>query len=436
MNKKIYPLINGTKILSKISFFEDQFIINSSDFEFQPSEYNTIKFNSALKSFKKLLLKNEDLLVKLATECSNTPIKYHQEDFNNILKFIENSLLKKTKESSSKITLRKKGRILLTLSANEPITITLVSVISALLQGNQVFVNPAKKNSYFVYEIINLLIESGFSKAINYLYIPKTELINYCNLFKFDAIFWFGSSKVIQKISSQIKHLNIEFIPEAEGNDLGYIGKDVNLDVLIPIVIKSLLTHNGQVCNALKGIFVNKDIFSKLISQLKNELKNITIGQSSNSKVDYCFSQTDFNEKQLDTYIKSVSSEKTEIFKLKNPFPLILINPEVNKSLLSKNLFNSTCWLYEVNSLNECLSLCKESPYGLGFTIFSKNKDEIKLAKNNIYTARLNINSDPLDVSPFEPWGGIKLSGIGGVSLWKKKFSNQIFIKKGELFEK
>ena len=66
----------------------------------------------------------------------------------------------------------------------------------------------------------------------------------------------------------------------------------------------------------------------------------------------------------------------------------------------------------------------------MGFTLLSNNNEIDNLVKQ-LNVARINLNCDPLEISFFEPWGGVKNSGIGGPINWLEKFSNKLYIKNG-----
>ncbi|MFH1511263.1 MAG: aldehyde dehydrogenase family protein [Candidatus Woesearchaeota archaeon] len=381
-----------------------------------------------LSHFKGFWIQRKRSIIQEAVKCTRTPIKYHIQDYYYVLRFIGN-LPKEIKYRKSKnLRLVPKGKVLLALSSNEPIIMSTIPIIYSLLAGNQVYVSPSSQNYSIVKMILSIMIKAGVNKGqMSILKIKKKKISQTLKNLDINCVFWFGSSNVISKVSQEIPMPFVEFIPEAEGNDLCYVDERVNYPQVAKIIINSLVTHNGQVCNAIKGVLVHKNSWRTIVNEIVQKFDSIRMGPCFDINTD-CSGDTSLNAFLVEKK-RQIAGPRTKVLSKSNNMPFIIVNPKMNRTCLEMSSFGSLIWVHKVNSISEANRLIARSRHGLGFTVFSDDPQSLKLIKSD--AGRISVNEDPLEVSPFSPWGGLKLSGNSGPDFWLEKFSNRQYITGG-----
>jgi acyl-CoA reductase-like NAD-dependent aldehyde dehydrogenase len=370
-----------------------------------------------LKKLSKTLKARKEELLELAVKGSGTPYIYHEQDFKYSLSFI-NDLVKLLNEFISSeiekgVLIKPKGRLFMVLSANEPMIMSFIPVLSALSLGNEILLKSASNNLEFNKKLLEIFNDCGI-EGIALVDFAKEDLGKFLDANQPDAAVWFGSSRVIKAVAPEFAKRMIEFLPECEGNEMVYISDSYkDLKGAARIILHSLIRHQGQCCNAIKGILISNKIKEELIKEVKEQASKIKGGMISINNIEFIAPEL---VKGFDPFKKS------------SELPVITdVNGDIS-SYLNSNPFTVKQWIYNVNGLDEALEIAAKNPFGIGFTLFSNSHKEITEVINSVGTARINLNRDPLEVMYNEPWGGTGLSGFGGARPWLDKFSNKTYL--------
>ena len=363
------------------------------------------------------LTSNRDLLLNLAVNSTKTPKKYHEQDLKYAVRFIMDlpMLLERFKSDLSKkcIVVKPKGKILIVLSSNEPLIMSVIPVLTAFATGNKILLKSASRNIEFNNTLVKVYKESGITD-LELIDFPKDGLENFLDKEEPSACIWFGSSRVIKMVAPIFASRMIEFIPECEGNDMVYVSEQYDdMTKVANVIMHSLIRHEGQCCNSIKGILVHKNAYKRLVDSINKVSESFIGGEILDGSVDFSFSLNKDVFKPLENIegqpgIQEVTGDVTQYLNI-NPFTV-------------------KQWLHAVKSIEDALKIVEKNPFGIGFTIFSDSQKEIEKVVDTVHTARININKDSLEVKYTEPWGGTGLSGFGGSKSWFEKFTNNTFL--------
>lgn len=393
------------------------------------------------KVFEKLsdwIQKNRGNIVSIAAEETGSPIKYHDEDIGAILEFLSKS--KDYAASRSKdYVWQPKGKIALFLSANEPIILGTLPVLAGLLAGNEVWVKPSSKTPSVPYLIIKKLLELGVpSEALHVIFPSRGLAQKLISLGFFNTILSFGNYRTNRTLASLAATSGTEFICENEGNDWVYVDKSYtsSLQELAEILVKSFCKHNGQMCDGVRGILVDKTHYLSLLSEMRLLVSSVIVGDPQNKKSEIGVLLTDscgFITKTIE-YTQPISKEIINFKQQDNRvYPTIIVEPNHNAEIITSGLFGPIVWICPTSSLDEVISLYKtRNDFGLGFSIFSEDTAVINTLTTQISVSRININTNPVQISIFSPWGGVGKSGSDGPMSWIERLSNRKLLNYGQ----
>jgi len=379
---------------------------------------NNIMLDKVLSNFAVLLENHAQELVSLAAEETGSPIKYHQDDIRAVIEFTKGVAVYKDRMESEEYKLEAKGRILILLSANEPLVLFVVTVLSALISGNSVFVKPSSKTPSVPHKLTELLLAAGMpASRVSIVLTSQEGTQSLLASGEFNMALSFGSSIVNEQLQ-KVCHSSTQFIPENEGNDWAYVDElpAQEIEQLSKVLVNSFTKHNGQMCDAVRWILVHKSIYKELVDGMKDGLQKLNIGNPM--------------EKTSDIGSLLWSSSKGDVNQSK---PILIELKDLKSEMVSEPAFAPVCWLKSVANADEALSLYNTyNRHGLGFSIFSHSKEAIDLLSHKINAGRININVNPVDINIFSPWGGIRKSGQNGPSSWIERFTNKKLINTGK----
>src|SRR6185295_15567951 len=106
------------------------------------------KFHVNISEFLRDFIEQKQQLTLLATKLTKTSHAYHLADHAHAVEVME-YLLHSEVQAERNILFRPKGRVLIGLSANEPLIVSVVPIVAALLAGNSVVVRPSSKTAEF-----------------------------------------------------------------------------------------------------------------------------------------------------------------------------------------------------------------------------------------------------------------------------------------------
>lgn len=183
---------------------------------------------------------------------------------------------------SQKVQIRKRPRGVTAVISpwNSPMILTFKRVIPAVLAGNTVVVKPATScpltimsflktvASYFPDGVINVVTGSGGVIGNKLCSDPRIRTIAFVGSTE-------TGKEIMRAASGTVKNVYMEL----GGNDAAIILEDANLDEsAIKRLRFGVLRAAGQVCSAIKRIYVHESRYGKLVEKLRKEFQHIKVG--------------------------------------------------------------------------------------------------------------------------------------------------------------
>lgn len=403
------------------------------------TDLSNLSWSKTYKGLANFLKMNMTDIATIATEETGSPIKYHLQDIQAVVEYINKQGLSHRywKNTCYRIP---KGVILFILSANEPIILSIIPILEALRAGNCVLVKPSSKSPSVSYMVVKELIHLGVSPyTLHYLPMSRSAIKSTIqNTKSINLVISFNSSNVNRLLRAMCAQNNIDLICENEGNDWAYIdgsNDSCDLNILASEISRSFTKHNGQMCDAIRGVLVHQSIYQEFKTHLQDKINQLVNGSPLDASSDIgAMIQDTLNG--IDKLCQS-KNQKSHIWngRLGQNIlrPTLICNPKMNEAFISTPFFGPLIWIKSVNKIEYVINYYnKYNKHGLCFSIYSKNKEAINLLLSKINVGRININVSHVDVALTSPWGGIKLSGSEGPRTWYEKFSNAQVINTGQ----
>ena len=319
-------------------------------------------------------------------------------------------------------------------------------IIPSIMAGNSVIIKHSS-NTFGTGEIINkLFLQAGYSKnLISTLIIDHSQVENVIANDKVQAVSLTGSEaagKIIGEIAG--RHIK-KTLFELGGSDPFVVFPDADIEKSIKNAILSKFLNSGQSCIAAKRFFIHQDIYNLFLNKLISQVSKLNVGNPINRETQVGpLAKKEFVEIINSQIERSVDNGANVIFKKDTNHktgyfinPIIISINSTNIPLFKEEVFGPVLCIYKFNNNNNILDLSNSTEYGLGSSIWTKDKKIIRKFKKEIKSGLLFINGMTKS-DPKLPFGGIKKSGYGRElsSFGLKEFVNikTIVMNKKEYF--
>ena len=292
--------------------------------------------------------------------------------------------------------------------------------IPALLTGNSVLYKPSEYASMTGLKIGSLWRDAGLIQDVFQTVIGRGDLGHSLCSLPVSGMFFTGSQNTGVKISKKISEKLIPLGMELGGKDPAYICEDVDISRAAEVVGDGAFYNAGQSCCAVERIYVHTDIYEKFCQKLKEFVQNIEVGDPRDENV---YMGPLARKEQLDFIDAQVQDalEKGAKYVVKGGrkpgkgyyyHPGILSHVNHNMRIMNEETFGPLACVQAVQNDAEAVRLMNSSCYGLTASVHTNDEERARKILHEIEAGTVYWNCCDR-ISPYLPWSGRKLSGLG-----------------------
>ncbi len=168
---------------------------------------------------------------------------------------------------------------------NFPLAIFLGQILAALVTGNTVIAKPAENTTIIASYAINLLIKAGVDKNAISLLLTSGRKISEAILTnnQVKGVCFTGSNIVAQNINRTLAARDTgiaSFIAETGGQNAMIVDSSALLEQACDSIVNSAFGSIGQRCSALRVLYIQEEIFDKLIELISGATDQLAIGDT------------------------------------------------------------------------------------------------------------------------------------------------------------
>lgn len=301
---------------------------------------------------------------------------------------------------------------------NFPLNLVAHKLAPALVAGNTVVLKPTTECSLTAYKFAKIIIESPYAikDALSVVYGHAevgTAMVKSAIPRK---VSFTGSVPVGEFITKNagIKKVSLEL----GGNAATYIDSTADIDMAAARCSLGAFSNSGQVCISLQRIYVHADIYDAFAEKLVEESKKLKVGSPYEEDT---FMGPLINDDAVERATNWVESAKSEgarailepVVEGRMFTPCIMADVTDDMKIVCEEIFAPVVSLVKVDSYNTAVKKINNSPFGLNFSIFTNNIQTMKKAIDDLEAGGVIINDMPTLRFDIQPYGGMKLSGIG-----------------------
>jgi len=221
--------------------------------------------------------------------------------------------------------------------------------------------------------------------------------------------------RVSQLAAATLKRVHLEL----GGNDATIIFADADLEKAAEAVILGRLARgNGQICCAVKRVFVSAEVYDRFADLLTRKTKALKMGDPLDEDTDVGPLISEQAAQQVEQSIQEAVRAGAKLRtggKRHNAFiePTVLTHIPVETELFSKETFGPVVPLVAFDSVDQAIRLANDSPFGLQAAVFT---NDVSLALDTAHKLEVGgviVNWSSAVRAENLPFGGVKSSGHG-----------------------
>ena len=304
---------------------------------------------------------------------------------------------------------------------NYPVFTPIGSIAYALAAGNAVVYKPSEFTPATGGWLVNSFAEVVPDFPVLQLVTGFGETGSHLARSGVDKIAFTGSTKTAKKVMAACAENLTPMVAECGGKDAMLVAADANLDSAADAAVWAALSNAGQTCVGVERIYVAQDVYHTFVEKLADRVSELRPGDDR--EADYgpmtMPGQLEVIEKHIaDAMASGGRAVVGGLGSIRKPYvgPVILADVPESSAAVTEETFGPTMTVTPVADLAEGVRLANASRYGLGASVFSKNRRAGLRAARSLRTGMASVNSALTVLSvPSLPFGGVGESGFGRI---------------------
>ncbi len=298
---------------------------------------------------------------------------------------------------------------------NYPFLLAIDPIINAISSGNTVILKTSRKASY-TSKIVKKLLDENFDRS--FIYCVDNEKISHDEIlsYKYDHIFFTGSSKVGRIIMKKASENLTKVTLELGGKSPCIVDESANLKFAAKRIIWGKLLNSGQTCVAPDYLLVHKDIKNELLKLMKQTIFEF-YGDRALENPDY---PKIIDEKSFYRLVSLIEGQNIFTGGLYNSKslkiePTIINDVDFSNKIMKEEIFGPILPVIEYENIFEIIEKLQKMDKPLSMYIFSEDQNNIDRLTYDLSSGGVCINDTIMHITnPNLEFGGVGESGMGG----------------------
>ncbi len=310
---------------------------------------------------------------------------------------------------------------------NMPVIIMGWKAGPALLAGNTLVLKPATATPLANTKIATILRDAGVSPGVLNVVTGPGETVG-AALVKHPLvrkISFTGDCATGHTIRTLAAHQFKEITLELGGSDPMIVMEDADIDRAVEGALRGRFYNAGQVCSAVKRLYLHEKIAADFIKKLKARTEKLKAGNGlmpdsdigpmtrKESLARICAQIEEVTAKNEGTVLCGGDTLHGKDYARGFFYqPTLVTDVACESSLLTNEIFGPVLPIMTVCDLESAIAEANRTRYGLGASVWTKDLGTVKRVYREVKAGIIWVNRH-LTVPPEVPFGGMNESGIG-----------------------
>jgi acyl-CoA reductase-like NAD-dependent aldehyde dehydrogenase len=332
---------------------------------------------------------------------------------------LENQVLVDDEVQRVELVRKPLGVVAAIMPWNFPFVQAVYKLMPALLMGNTVILKPSPMtplttlrlgelaNQVFPAGVVNVLADNNDLGPLITAH-PHIAKVSFT-----------GSTPTGRKIMASgadtLKRLTLEL----GGNDAAIVLDDADPKEIAPGIFATAFMNSGQVCAALKRLYVHESIYDEVCAEIANLAKNAVVGDGMDPRSEFGPIQNRAQFEKVRAYMEDAREHGTIIAGGDIPdvpgfyVPLTVVRDIENGTrVVDEEPFGPILPIIKYSDVDEAVAKANDSEFGLGGSVWSGDIERAEAVASRLECGSAWVNQHAA-FAPNIPFPSAKQSGVG-----------------------
>ena len=307
---------------------------------------------------------------------------------------------------------------------NYPWSIPFGEVAIALMAGNGVVLKPASLTPLLGEAIRRVFEKGGLPEGLIRVVHGGGAVGDALARSSVGKVFFTGSVEVGRKVGAVCAESLKGSVLELGGKDPMIVCADADLDNAISGAVWGGFANAGQTCSGIERVYVMREVAERFVEGVAREAEKLTLGDPLQWETEIGPMTADSQyEIVVDLIEDAVASGATKLcggpvdvpgLSGKYVAPTVLTGVTHEMRIMREEVFGPVLPIVVVDSEQEAIDLANDSEFGLGASVWTKDRQKGARIARRIQSGMVWVNDHSFSHGACQcSWGGIKDSGIG-----------------------
>ena len=325
---------------------------------------------------------------------------------------------------SSKFTFEPVGVVGVISPWNYPWSIPLTEVAIALMAGNGVVLKPASLTPLIGEEVRNVFERAGLPKGLVRCVHGGGRIGDALVKSSAEKIFFTGSVEVGRKVGVEAAKRMKGSVLELGGKDAMIVCSDADLAHTVPGAVWGAFANAGQTCAGIERAYVVESVAERFIDGVVSKTEKMKVGNPLDWTTEIgpmtSPEQADLVEELIadavagGATLRCGGATSLEGFSGRFIAPTVLTGVSHEMRIMKEEVFGPVLPIIEVIDESEALRMANDSEFGLGASVWTRNREKGERIAGNLEAGMTWINDHAFTHGACQcAWNGVKDSGLG-----------------------
>jgi acyl-CoA reductase-like NAD-dependent aldehyde dehydrogenase len=307
---------------------------------------------------------------------------------------------------------------------NYPWSIPFGEVAIALMAGNGVVLKPASLTPLLGEAIGRVFEKGGLPEGLIRVVHGGGAIGDALAKSSAGKIFFTGSVEVGRKVGEVCAQRLKGSVLELGGKDPMIVCADADLDNAVSGAVWGGFANAGQTCSGIERVYVMREVADRFVEGVAREAQKLRLGNPIEWETEIGPMTSDGQyEIVVDLIEDAVASGATklcggptEVAGLSGKFvaPTVLTGVTHEMRIMREEVFGPVVPIVVVDSEQEAIDLANDSEFGLGASVWTKDRQKGARIARRIESGMVWVNDHSFSHGACQcAWGGVKDSGVG-----------------------
>ena len=328
----------------------------------------------------------------------------------------------------NELTLHPRGVVLCISPWNFPLAIFAGQAIAALVTGNCVIAKPATQTPLIAHFAVTLMLKAGIPAGVMQLLPGRGSTVGSALIAdkRINAVIFTGSTETAALINQTLATRGGEIVPfiaETGGQNAMIVDSSALLEQVVVDVVASAFGSAGQRCSALRVLYVQEDVYPRIVALLKGAMAQLRVGDPRWLATDVGPVIDTSALKGLKAHVAAMQAKYELIYQCQidhdmqsgyfMPPTAIAID---HIDALEREVFGPVLHVisYKQDALDDVIAQINNTGFGLTLGIHSRINQTVEYIRQRVHVGNCYVNRNMIGaVVGLQPFGGEGLSGTG-----------------------